>query len=105
MRRSTGLRATRWGLVGIGVTAVACTACCVLPFIAVGGFVAGGIALLADSCFTPIWIVFGVVGVAASVLWVVRALNKSACGDDTGCGCAPEPEADVAQPDGGQLQL
>jgi hypothetical protein len=48
---------------------------------------------------------FGVVGVAASVLWVVRALNKSACGDDTGCGCAPEPEADVAQPDGGQLQL
>jgi mercuric ion transport protein len=90
-------RGKRWGLPAIGLAAIACVACCALPLVAAGGILGGGLALLSDPCFTPVWIGLLVIGVAASVVWLIRARNKSRCGDDSACGCTPDSEVDVTQ--------
>ena len=58
----------------------------------------GGLALLGDPCFTPVWIGLLVIGVAATAVWIVRARNKSGCGDDGACRCTPDSEVDLTHP-------
>ena len=87
----------RWGLPAIGVAAVACMACCALPLVAAGGILGGGLVLLSDPCILPVWIGLLVIGVAASVVWFIRA-RKSGCEDDGACGCAPDSEVDITYP-------
>jgi hypothetical protein len=104
MPKALAPKARRWGLPAVGLATVACIGCCAVPLVATGSLLGGGLAVGADPCFTPVWIVLAMVGVAASLVWMVRARNKSACGDDTDCGCALEPEVDVIQPEAGQLK-
>lgn len=98
-------RAKRWGLPASGLAAVACVACCAVPLVAAGGILAGGLALLGDPCFTPMWIGVLVIGLALSVIWLVRARNKRECGDEGACGCASDSEVDVLQPEPSQPRL
>ena len=95
MPKTLGRATKRWGLPAIGLATVACVGCCALPLVAAGGVLGGGLTLLSDPCFTPVWIVLLVVGVVASVAWVVRAPKRSACDEDGACLCSTVFEADV----------
>jgi mercuric ion transport protein len=46
----------------------------------------------------PLAILLFVVGAAASVMWVRRARKADNRGDAGDCGCVPDSEPDVVQP-------
>ena len=98
MPKALTRRGKRWGLPAVGLAALGCVACCVVPLVAAGGVLGGGLALLGDPCFTPVWIGLLVIGVAATAVWIVRARNKNGGGDDGACGCTPDSEVDVMHP-------
>lgn len=105
MSKSIVRNGKRWGLSAIGLAAVACVGCCALPLVAAGGILGGGVAMLGDPCFTPVWIGLLMVGVAAAAVRIVRARNKPGCGEDSACGCAPDPEVDALPPNTSQPRL
>jgi mercuric ion transport protein len=66
--------------------------------LAAGSIIGGGLALMRDSCLAPLAILLFVVGAAASVMWVRRARKADNRGDAGDCGCVPDSEPDVVQP-------
>lgn len=87
----------RWGLPAIGLAAVACVGCCALPLLAAGSVVAGGLAVLHDSCLALLAIVLLVVGVGAAAIWIRRIRTKDKCRDGADCGCGSDTEPETLQ--------
>jgi hypothetical protein len=97
MPKPLGRTAKRWGLPAIGLAAVACVGCCALPLLAAGSILGGGLALMHDSCLTPLAILMLVVGVTALVVWIRRRRKVDKCGDGADCACAADSEANMVQ--------
>ncbi|ODU22183.1 MAG: hypothetical protein ABS80_17110 [Pseudonocardia sp. SCN 72-51] len=98
MPKPLGRGAKRWGLPTIGFAALACVGCCVLPLLAAGSILGGGLAVIHDSCLGPLAALMLAVGVAASVAWVRRRRKADRCGADVDCGCASDAEVGIVQP-------
>jgi hypothetical protein len=99
MPRPKSRASTRWGLLPIGIAAVACIGCCAVPLIAASGVLGGGLALLRDSCFAPIAIPLMALGALALMVWIVRARRRRRnCQAGTGCGCAADAEPNMLEP-------
>jgi mercuric ion transport protein len=98
MPKPTPRTAARWGLLPIGLAALACVGACALPLIAAGGVLGGGLALLRDSCFAPIAIPLIVLGALALVVWILRARRRRRrCQDAPRCECASDGAPNLLQ--------
>ncbi|WP_156370755.1 hypothetical protein [Nocardia arizonensis] len=98
---TTKTRRGWWASIGLG--ALLCVGCCLIPILAAAGIMGGGALLLSVSWLEPIGFALLAIG-AAGLVWSRSRSRRRGCGTTTDgsgggcgesvCGCAITPTAE-----------